>query len=98
MRIGDPLRNGAAHPGYYTDVRADRAAAQDQLPVPKRIFDSLQHAAKLTNLRFGNTGPLDTQIDELRNGEEPEGRRNQADAVPQVESSKSESFDARDRV
>jgi hypothetical protein len=98
MGIGNPLADTTTHPRDDADIGADGATAQDQCPVPEGVFNALQNPTELADLLLRDAASLDGQIDDLRDGEEPNGHRYQPDPIPQEELAKGIALHARDGI
>ena len=71
MGIRHPLGNGSSHAWNDTNVGAYGAASYNKPPVSKGVLNPFHHTTQLARLRLCNAGPLDCQIDNLREGKEP---------------------------
>src|SRR3979411_559918 len=98
MRVRDPLRGRRAQARNEGHERADRAGAQDEAPVPKRVADAFAHAAHNRLMSPSDAASLRGQLDELGNRIEPDGDRDEPDAVPEKETAERVALRAGDRI
>ena len=87
-------------PGSDADERADEAAADREPEVAERVLDAFERAAgKLAGGRLaGDRGAAHHEVDDLRDGEEPDQHRHQVEALPEVERAERVARHARLRV
>ncbi len=99
VRVGDELRDRAAHPWNHTDAHPDRTRAKRQPPVLERVADALHDARDPPVFPAPRDAVLrHHQLEHFGAAEQSHHHRHHADAFPQVQLPEREARDAALRI